>query len=89
MSDVQQDGNIRVKRFGYVISALLIILSNIGLVEKWSATPILFLITMYFLTGSLWVPKLVAPFYKWFKLLINYNDNKDDDAAGKNFFNKN
>lgn len=64
LNGVTSGKDLPVKRFGYLLSALLVVLSNIGLVEAWPATPWLFLITMYFLTGSLWIPALIRPFYK-------------------------
>ncbi|RMH62905.1 MAG: hypothetical protein D6677_08685 [Calditrichaeota bacterium] len=54
-----------VRRFGYLLSFILIIIANIGLINEWAATPILFLITMYFLTGSMWASALIRPFYRW------------------------
>lgn len=66
---------LSVKRFGYVISAVLLLLSNISLFNKWPATPIIFLVTMYFLTGSLWIPAIIKPFYRLFgKYLIKPTD---------------
>ena len=53
----------KIKQTGYLISAVGIIASNVGLVKNWPFTPLLVLITMYFLAGSLWFPILIKPFY--------------------------
>ncbi len=55
---------LAVKRFGYLLSAIFLILTNIGLVAKWSLMPLFFLITMYCLTASLWFPVLIKPLYQ-------------------------
>ena len=55
--------NQPVKRFGYLLSAIFLILANLSLIFKWPATPWLFIITMYLLTGSLWIPLLIKPLY--------------------------
>jgi uncharacterized membrane protein len=55
--------NRAVKRFGYILSLIFIIIANIGLVLNWRFTGWLYLITMYVLTGSLWAPKLIFPFF--------------------------
>ncbi len=66
MDDQKKNKILAIKRFGYVLSALLLIMSNISYVNEWSFTPLLVLITMYFLTGALWGPALVKPFYEIF-----------------------
>jgi len=89
MNDKQKEEILYIKRFGYVISAIFIILSNISLINNWTITPLLFLITMYFLTAALWAPLLIKPFYKLFgKPFIN---NSDDDQSGnsKDIFSEN
>ena len=55
--------NLAVKQFGYLLSALLLLAAVTGMVFEWTFTPWLVLITMYFLTGSLWIPSLIKPFY--------------------------
>ena len=55
--------NMPIKRFGYLVSAACIIISTISMVNNWNATPWLVIITMYFLTGSLWIPVIIKPFY--------------------------
>lgn len=78
--------NLPVKQFGYVISAILVIISTISMMNKWLATPWLFLITMYFLTGSLWIPILIKPFYVLFyKFGIIKKKSKKDNS----YFNSN
>ena len=53
----------KIKHFGYIVSAVGIVLANVGMIRHWSFTPIIVLITMYFLGGSIWFPKLIKPFY--------------------------
>lgn len=74
--------NLPVKRFGYLISAVLIIIVLISMMNNWMATPWLFLAAMYFLTGSLWIPVLIKPFYLLIvKLFMKNNGNKTDKGA--------
>ncbi|MEJ2544917.1 MAG: hypothetical protein P8Y99_12695 [Calditrichaceae bacterium] len=74
--------NLPVKYFGYVISAILIVISTISMMNNWTATPWLFLITMYFLTGSLWIPVLIKPFYLlWCKLGIFKKESKKENDS--------
>ncbi len=56
--------NLAIKRFGYLLSALLLIASVIAMVAESNSFPWLFLITMYLLSGSLWMPKLIQPLYQ-------------------------
>ncbi len=73
--------NLPVKRFGYILSAVFLVLSNVAYVLDWQATPYLFLFTLYLLTGSLWIPALIRPFYRWFgKYLIKPHDNMSDSG---------
>jgi len=88
MTDKQQKEILDIKRFGYVISALLLIIANISLINKWPATPILFLITMYFLTGALWLPALIKPFYLIFKKHF-IKDSDNQSSTSKDIFSKN
>ena len=81
--------NIPVKRFGYLVSAIFLVLANIGLISNWSATPILFLITMYFLTGSLWITALVRPFYKLVGKYIVKPSEHTRDGEDSSKFSKN
>ena len=65
--------NRPVKRFGYVLSLIFVLLSNAGLVLNWWFTGWLYLLSIYFLTGSLWIPQMIKPFYyifEWFKKYI-------------------
>jgi len=55
-----------VKRFGFLISAVFLILTVLAMLIKSVTMPWLFLITMYLLTGSLWTPILIRPLYKLF-----------------------
>jgi hypothetical protein len=76
--------NLPIKRFGYLISALLIIISTISMAMNWAATPWLFLITMYFLTGSLWVLILIKPFYLLFaKIFLKKDTGEFDKISDK------
>jgi len=76
--------DLPVKRFGYILSALFVIASNVSLYNNWMLTPWLFLVTMYLLTGSLWAPALIRPFYKLFgKYLVpaaEEHEKADDDS---------
>ncbi len=65
------DENRSIKRFGYVLSLIFIVISNVGMALEWWFSGWLYLLTMYFLTGSLWMPILIAPFYRLFKLANN------------------
>lgn len=79
--------NLSVKHFGYVVSAILVIVSTVSMMNNWIVTPWLFLITMYFLTGSLWIPVLIRPFYLlWSKLRIVKKQSKKEDNS---FFSSN
>lgn len=86
---MDKNEELNIKRFGYVISALLLIFSNIALISKWPVTPFLFLLTMYFLTGSLWTPVLLKPFYILLEKVINVAGRGKDKQGDKDFFNKN
>jgi len=79
--------NLPIKQFGYAISAILIIVSTISMMKNWIVTPWLFLVTMYFLTGSLWIPVLIKPFYLLVcKMgLVKKKSSKKDDS----YFNSN
>ncbi len=45
---------------------------------KSSLLPLLFIAAMYFIGGSLWVPALIKPFYKWFgRFLVPAENNAD------------
>lgn len=79
--------NLPIKRFGYIVSALLIIVSTISMMNNWIVTPWLFLLTMYFLTGSLWIPALIKPIY----MLVIKLRGKDEHSKKDNdtFFNPN
>ncbi len=68
----------KVKQTGYLVSAVGIIVSNIGLVKNWPYTPIIVLITMYFLAGSLWFPILIKPFYRMFQKLYKILQKEKD-----------
>jgi hypothetical protein len=90
MNDKQKEEILNSKRFGYVVSAILLIISNISLINKWSVTPLLFLITMYFLTAALWIPALIKPFYKVFKNFLDKRTGKKDDSKNSgDYFLKN
>lgn len=58
--------NISVKRFGYLFSTFFMVLTAVAMIIKSSLLPLLFIAAMYFIGGSLWVPALIKPFYKWF-----------------------
>jgi hypothetical protein len=74
--------NMPIKRVGYLISALCVVISTISMLNNWIITPWLFLITMYFLTGSLWIPVLIKPFYILvMKLRKKDNNNKKTNVT--------
>jgi len=81
-------GNIHIKRFGYLLSAVFLIITSIGLLAKWTITPWLFLFTMYLLTGCLWIPVLIKPFYlllgKYIIKPEENNPNKEELPFSKN-----
>jgi hypothetical protein len=58
--------NVEVRRFGYLLSTLFIILTLIAMLAESALLPWSFLLLMYFLTGSMWVPGLIKPFYNLF-----------------------
>ena len=90
MSNKQKNDMLQIKRFGYVLSALFIVISNISLINNWSFTPVLFLITMYFLTGALWAPSLIKPFYQLFGKNLKKNSSSEDKSeSSKDLFSKN
>lgn len=80
--------NIHIKRFGYLLSAVFLIITSAGLLFKWALTPWLFLFTMYLLTGCLWIPALIKPFYWLFgKYIIKPEENnpsKEESPFSKN-----
>jgi len=85
--------NLAVKQFGYLLSALFLLISVTGMVLEWLYTPWLALITMYFLTGSLWIPSLIKPFYTIIGRYIikpdsNKNEHIDDSDNGRLHKNK-
>jgi len=87
MRKEQNYRQIDITRFGYIVSAIFLVISNIALINEWPTIPIWFIITMYFLTGSLWAPKLIKPFYGLIgKYIIKESKDKDDitDSFNKN-----
>ncbi len=86
MNPKQEDKDLKIKHFGFLVSAFLLVISNIGLVNEWSITPFLFIVTMYFLTGSLWGIGLIRGFYYIFrKVFFQENNSKDSKASGDHF----
>ena len=73
--------NMPIKRFGYLLSAAFIIISTISMANNWIVTPWLFIITMYFLTGSLWIPVLIKPFYLLVLKMGRKKGNTDKDNS--------
>ncbi len=55
-----------IQRFGYIISALFMLATGVGVLLRWVYSPLVFLLTMYLLTGSLWAPQLIRPLYDRF-----------------------
>ncbi len=60
------EANKPVKRFGYLISSVFLLLTVLAMLAHSVAVVWLFLITMYLLTGSLWLPLLIRPLYRLF-----------------------
>ena len=86
----KQEKDLNIKRFGYVVSAFLLFFSNVALIKNWPVTPYLFLVTMYFLTGSLWMPVLVKPFYTLFSFSWEKGRQVDKKKKeNKNYFSNN
>ena len=80
--------NLPVKRFGYLLSGILVIITVVSMMLKWAITPLIFLITMYFLTGALWIPLLIKPFYRLFgKYLVKPEEGEEKPTD--TFFNPN
>ncbi|MBN2425503.1 MAG: hypothetical protein JXR46_00360 [Calditrichaceae bacterium] len=78
-----------IKQFGYLLSALLIVLTVISQYKQWPATPWLYLLTLYFLTGSLWIPVLIKPFYLLFTKFIVKTKRDSGQAETLKKINKN
>ncbi|KAA3611232.1 MAG: hypothetical protein D8M58_14770 [Calditrichaeota bacterium] len=89
MSSKQPNETAKIKQFGYVVSAVLLIISNIGLINEWPYTPIFFILMMYFLTGSLWGPGLIRIFYNIFGKHFFKNENEGENKPGSDHFSKN
>lgn len=80
--------NSAVKQFGYLLSALFLLGSVTGMVLEWPYTPWLVLLTMYLLTGSLWIPSLLKPLYTAFgkhiiKSVSDETEDSDDSGNGR------
>lgn len=68
--------NIAVKRFGYLLSAVFLMATVIAMAVESALLPWIFLGTMYTLSGTLWMPVLIKPFYSLFgKYLIPSSGN--------------
>jgi hypothetical protein len=78
-----------VKRFGYLLSAIFLVLTNIALIYEWPSIPYLTLVTMYFLTASLWFPKLINPLYKLFGKYIIKEIKSDEKHINPDHFSEN
>jgi len=89
MNAKQKEEILYTKRFGYVISAIGVIISNISLINNWPITPVLFLITMYFLTGALWAPFLIKPIYQFFGKPFSKRSDDNQSSSSKDIFNEN
>jgi len=88
LEGISKPEDVPVRRFGYVISAIILVVSVVALVKNWPSLPLLVLAMMYFLTGALWIPVLVKPFFlllgpykKWF--------DPEKNLADKDYFGKN
>jgi hypothetical protein len=76
------EANKPVKRFGYLISSVFLLLTVIAMLVHSVAVVWLFLITMYLLTGSLWAPPLIRPLYRIFgKYLVPSETRKPEEKT--------
>jgi len=75
--------NLAIKRFGYLLSAMFLVASVVAMMAESISFPWLFLITMYLLSGSLWMPKLIRPVYHLFGKYLPLTD-PDRDASQSN-----
>jgi len=83
--------NRHLKYFGYLLSVVFLIASVAATLRHSSLTPWLFLITMYFLTGCLWTPILIKPFYLLFGRFIikpKIEPGRDKSNSDKNGLNE-
>jgi len=80
---------LKIKQFGYVISAVLLVLSNIALINESPSTPFIFIVTMYFLTASLWAPRLIKVFYTSFGKYLFKNNNNQNKQTDTDHFSRN
>ncbi len=72
--------NKPIKRFGYLISSVFLLLTVGAMLAQSAAVVWFFLITMYLLTGSLWAPLLIRPLYHLFgKYLVPAAKEKTHD----------
>lgn len=55
--------NLQLKQFGYILSAIFLILTVTAMLLESRLLPWIFLFTMYVLSGSLWMPVLIKPLY--------------------------
>ncbi|HED11843.1 MAG TPA: hypothetical protein ENJ10_14230 [Caldithrix abyssi] len=84
-----EEKDLAVKRFGYLLSLAAMVIANVGIVNEWPSTPIWFLVTMYLLLGSMWMPQLIRPFYRWFGHYIVKPDDISDKKPPDDLFNRN
>ncbi len=82
-------GDLAVRRFGYLLSLIAMIIANIGIVNEWPGTPLWFLLTMYLLLGSVWIPRLIRPFYNWFGHYIVKPDEQSEKKPPDDLFHEN
>jgi hypothetical protein len=80
---------MQLKQFGYIISAIIIILTVISEYSGWTSTPWLYILCLYFLTGSLWITALIRPFYSLFISLFRKTGADDKNSEIKDKFSKN
>ena len=70
--------DLQVRRFGYLLSGMILVFTVIAMVMESTMLPWLFLILMYFVTGSLWLTGLIKPFYILFgKRLFPTNNSNE------------
>jgi hypothetical protein len=71
--------NLRGRNAGYLISAALIVISVAGLSLNWRITPFLYLLTMIFLTITLWMPQVLTRIF----------ESRAGEKQNKDYFNRN
>jgi len=78
-ADNRNGRNLKARNTGYLISLVFLVSSVVGLILNWTITPVLYLITMIFLTITLWFPQVLAGIF----------ERKPGQKQNRDFFNRN